>query len=125
MTAAGGYAAIESGGYIYHSRSDRGGLWRRRLSAPPAEPSELVEGALPAGDSANFGVLADGRYYWVSPSTDTAPARIMTRSGAQAAAVLTDLPGMAWAGVEVSADGRRVLYSRIGRNDSNIVVMLR
>lgn len=125
VTAAGGYAAIESGGYIYHSRSDRGGLWRRRLSAPPAESSELVEGALPAGDSANFGVLADGRHYWVSPSTDTTPARIMTRSGAQPAAVLTDLPGMAWAGVEVSADGRRVLYSRIGRNDSNIVVMLR
>ena len=127
VTEQGGFAALESedGAWLYHDRNDRGGLWRRRAGAPPEEPSELVEAAVPAGDAAGFGVLPKGAYYWVAPATDTTPARVMFRQPPLAPRVLTALPGMAWSGVDVSPDGKRVLYSRIGRNDSNIVVMRR
>lgn len=125
VTTQGGYAALAHDGWVYHSRSDRAGLWRRRENAPPTEASELVDESWPAGDSSNFGLLADGRVYWVAPATDAVSAKVMTRRVEEAAVPLVDLPGMAWSGVDVAPDGRRVLYARIGRNDSNIVVMQR
>lgn len=127
VTEHGGFAALESGdgAWLYHDRNDRDGLWRRRVGAPPGEPSELVEAGVPAGDAAGFGVLPKLAYYWVAPATDTAAARVMVRQPPLAPRVLTELPGMAWWGVDVSSDGKRVLYSRVGRNDSNIVLMKR
>ena len=36
---------------------------------------------------------------------------------------LATVPEMAWPGLDLSKDARRILYSRLGRHDSNILLL--
>ena len=117
-----GFAALESrdGRWLYYSRNDRGGLWRSPVSG--GAPS-LVTSQVRPEDSACWGVLDDG-VYWLDPGDDVElPQVVVARPDGGAPRRLAVVPEMAWPGVEVSPDGRRVFYSRLGRHDSNIVLL--
>ena len=106
--------------WLYYSRNDRAGLWRSPVAGGP--PS-LVTPQLRPEDSACWGVLDDG-VYWLDPGDDVEfPQVVVARPDGGAPRRLVVVPEMAWPGVEVSPDGQRVLYSRLGRHDSNIVLL--
>ncbi len=117
-----GFAALESpdGKWLYYSRSDQSGLWRR---AAEGGASELVTSTVRPEDSTAWGVLADG-VYWPDAGVDDEPPRVMVaRPDGSAPRALAAVPEMAWPGLDLSKDARRILYSRLGRHDSNILLL--
>jgi Tol biopolymer transport system component/DNA-binding winged helix-turn-helix (wHTH) protein len=136
VTADGGYAAIESpdGGTIYFTRLDRRGLWRRPAAGGPAE---LVTDAVQPEDWRSWGLIDRGIYFLERP--DEGDPVLMILDARQRVPVILDarqrvpvildarpralarLPGYAWSGLSVSADGSHVLYPHTERRDANIV----
>jgi Tol biopolymer transport system component len=123
VTSDGGFVALESrdGQWLYYSRNDRAGLWRMPTNG--GATSRVTARLLPE-DSGGWGVLDDG-VYWLErrDDADAPPELVVARADGSAPQRLAVVPEMAWPGVDVSPDGRRVLYSRLGRHDSNIVVL--
>jgi len=122
VVADGGFAALESrdGKWLYYSRNDRAGLWRVPTTGGRAS---VVTPQLRPEDFAGWGVLDEG-VYWLDPGDDPELPRVVVAGpdGSEPRR-LVDVPEMAWPGIEVSPDEQRVLYSRLGRHDSNIVLL--
>jgi hypothetical protein len=122
LTQDGGYAALESadGRWLYTSRIDRAGLWRR-----PARggADELVTGALRPEDWASWGVSPAG-VYWLTPSPGDAPPTVsLLRPGSASPATIATLHEMAWPGIDLAPDASQLLYSHLDHRDSNVVLL--
>jgi len=118
VTDTGGYAAMESldGKWLYLSRFDRRGLWRR----PAAGGAEQVISAdVAPEDWPNWGVVDRGCFFLARPD-DNDPLLMLATDNAAPRAVMR-LPEHAWSGVAMSRDASHVLYARADHRDSNIV----
>jgi Tol biopolymer transport system component len=122
VTRDGGYAALESrdGRWLYFSRVDARGLWRMR---PRGGDASLITEDVRPEDWAAWGI-ADAGVYWLRPAPAEEPPRLLlSRPDAETPEPLARVPEMAWPGVELSPDGRDLLYARLGRRDSNLVLL--
>jgi Tol biopolymer transport system component len=122
VTRDGGYAAIESadGRWLYFSRIDRPGLWRRPPGGGGAEESVTAE--LRPEHWACWGLTGSGAYWLVPSAGDSLEVRLL-RPGASGPETIARLAELAWPGLELSGDGRTLFYSRVGRHASNLVLM--
>ncbi|HTK28886.1 MAG TPA: winged helix-turn-helix domain-containing protein [Vicinamibacterales bacterium] len=120
---ANGYAAAESpdGRWLYYTRIDRRGLWRRRTGDDGE--ARLVSAAVQAEDWLNVAVTSDGVFYVAHP--DAGEPRLTLIDPAGGETPLTRLPAFAWNGIALSADGRRVIYAHADRRDANIEELVR
>lgn len=118
VTTAGGYAALESpdGQWLYLSRFDRKGLWRRPTSGGA---EQVVSPDVAPEDWPNWGVTDSGAFFLARPD-DEDPVLMMAENGA-APRMVTRLAEHAWSGVTMSRDGSHVLYAHADHRDSNIV----
>lgn len=122
VTERGGYAALESpdGRALYFTRIDRAGLWRRPVEGGAAS---LVTTDLRPEDWAAWGVVQGGVYWQLPPVGDAAPTVVLLEDGAREPRPLASLGEMAWPGLDLSPDRRRLLYSRLDRRESNLVLL--
>ena len=118
VTTAGGYAALESldGQWLYFSRFDRKGLWRRPLSGGA---EQLVTPDVAPEDWPDWGVTERGAFFLARPD-DGDPALMLAANGA-APRMLSRLAEHAWSGVAMTRDASHVLYAHADHRDSNIV----
>jgi Tol biopolymer transport system component/DNA-binding winged helix-turn-helix (wHTH) protein len=121
ITRDGGYAALEStdARWLYFSRVDRAGLWRQPGGGGTAEE---VTAELRPEHWACWGVSDAGVYWLAREAGDVLAVRLLRADAAQPQTIerITDL---AWPGLELSRDGRTLMYSRLGRHSSNLVLL--
>ena len=117
-----GFASLESpdGRWLYYSRSDQAGLWRRAVAGGD---TLLVTSTVRPEDSTAWGVLADGVFWLEAAAEDEPPRVIVAGPDGTSPRALAKVPEMAWPGLDLSKDARRILYSRLGRHDSNILLL--
>jgi dipeptidyl aminopeptidase/acylaminoacyl peptidase len=122
VTDSGGYAALESpdGRSLYFTRIDRAGLWRRPVTGGDLS---LVTAELRPEDWAAWGVVEGGVYWQQPPVGDAAPTIVLLEDGASRPRPIASVPEMAWPGVDLARDGRKLLYSRLDRRESNLVLL--
>jgi Tol biopolymer transport system component/DNA-binding winged helix-turn-helix (wHTH) protein len=117
ITRAGGYAGLESpdGRWLYVSRVDASGLWRRPVAGGPLE---LIIQAVAAGDR-NWNVTATGVLY--ETARPDGAADVWQWTSGVAPARIARLTDQASPGLSLSPDGRTLLYSRATTYDCNIL----
>ncbi len=122
LTDHGGYAALASpdGEWLYFSRIDHGGLWR--MPTAGGAPSLVTTDVRPE-DWASWGVVAAGVYWLSVPPGDADPTVMLLRPGASSAVALASIHDLAWPGIDLSSDGSTILFSRLDRHESNLVMM--
>jgi len=122
LTANGGYAALESpdGQWLYFSKIDRAGLWRLPLGGGD---EQLLTKELQPEDWGAWGVNAKG-VYWLGPRVgDSPPSLEMLMSGESTPRALGLVQELAWRGIDLAPDGSELIYSRLGRHDSNLALL--
>ena len=117
VTVDGGFAAHESvdGDTLYYAKHAVRGLYARPVGG--GEETQVVEDLSPA-DWGNWAVTSDAIYY-VRRGAETQVVRHPL--GAGASSVVTSLPTLASPSLEVSRDGRRILYARIERVNGDLI----
>jgi Tol biopolymer transport system component/DNA-binding winged helix-turn-helix (wHTH) protein len=118
VTNDGGYAAIASpdGRWLYISRLDRPGLWRRPISGGP---ESLIVDRVLAEQWPNWGTYDRGVYFLTWPDAGD-PCLAVVEDGSPAPRLLARLPDFAWSGIAVTRDASRVIYAHADRRASNI-----
>jgi len=124
LTQRGGFATFESldGDFLYYAKApDIAGLWRMPAAGGTEEP---VLAEYKAGYWGHWGVAADGLYY-VDPGETGATLRRLSFSFHRISEVarLPVKPVFADAGFAVSRDAARILYTRIERQGSDIMMI--
>lgn len=124
-TEGGGYAAAESadGRFLYYSRADAAGLWRKSLApgTGPAAAERVAEGP-DASDAPDWQLGREGFYYRAHDGDRPDVLRFQPADGSSP----RDLPPPGdrdWYGFAVSPDGARVVYSRVDRHSSDIKML--
>ena len=117
LVIPGGFAAQTSpeGSSLYFTRADAGGIWRTAAGESPIRIADTMMG----GNWANWTVTPAGVFVVGSIGREVVLHRVALEGGA-----LTEvarLPNYSWPGIAVSADGRRALYARWDRRESNIM----
>jgi Tol biopolymer transport system component/DNA-binding winged helix-turn-helix (wHTH) protein len=117
MTAAGGYAAEESpdGRWLYFSRADAAGIWRRRLAAGADAAAERVTDRLAPEDWADWAVGERGLYLRALLPGRQEASLVFLASGSSEPVELAPLPEQGWSGFAVSPDGEWLVYPRADR----------
>src|SRR5262249_30394207 len=117
VTTDGGYAALESadGRWLYLTRLDREGLWRRPVEGGA---ESLVAERVRAGQWPNWGVTPSGVYYLTWPDEGD-PRVAIVDEGSLAPRLLARLPEYGWPGIAFTRDGR-IVYARAERRTANI-----
>ncbi|HEY7292163.1 MAG TPA: winged helix-turn-helix domain-containing protein [Vicinamibacterales bacterium] len=118
VTTDGGYAALASpdGRWLYVSRLDRRGLWRRPVDGGA---ETLVSEHAQAEQWPNWGLLANGIYY-VSWPDDDDPCVTVLDNGSNAPRVLARMKDYAWTGIALTPDASRVIFAHADRRAANI-----
>ena len=120
VTDQGGYAAFEDPAerYLYYTKRDRAGIWRRPLGGGPEE--YIVEGLQPY-DWGNWAIGTEGVYY--VQRKDEGPELVVYRFEDGSTQSIMPLPYLPkHAGLAVSEDGRTVLYTQIDRIDADLMI---
>jgi Tol biopolymer transport system component/DNA-binding winged helix-turn-helix (wHTH) protein len=117
VTSGGGYRAQETldGKVLVFSRCEGNRLYAMPLPSGPVSPvADRVLGPV------DWGVFPQGVYFLWRPqgSPDPVLARIPAGPG-----LPVPVPDLAWPGFDLSGDGSRLLYARIGRHESNLVLL--
>ena len=122
VTQTGGFAARESvgGDSLFYSKHAARGLWMRPTEGGPEV--RVVEDLAPH-DWGNWDVTADGLYF--VRRTDEGAAVAFYRFADQTTETVTSIPNIATPSLAVSPDGTRLLYARIERSNSDLVVAQR
>jgi Tol biopolymer transport system component len=128
MTANGGFAAFESpdGKWLYYSKGDKtDGVWRIPVE-PPGAPETLVLDAVAGPMWGNWVATDKGIYFIDRPK---APAHSAIRyfefatKAARLLAELTQVPAISDAGLAVSPDESRILFSQVDRYGSDMFLV--
>ena len=121
LTRDGGYAALETadGRWLYFSRIDRPGLWRMPVEGGP---TETVTRELRPEHWACWG-LSDAGVYWLAPDGDAPPLIRLLSPGRPEPQTAARVPDLGWSSLDLSKDGRTLLYPRVGRHLSNLVLL--
>lgn len=121
LTRDGGYAALETtdGRWLYFSRIDRPGIWRMPSAGGPVE---LVTRELRPESWACWGLTKAG-VYWLAPNGQGPPVVRLLPAGAAEPKTVTRLAELGWSSLDLSRDGRTLVYPRVGRHVSNLVLL--
>jgi Tol biopolymer transport system component len=118
VTQNGGFAATESvtGDTLFYTKRVTPGLWMR-----PTEggPERKVLDDLASHDWGNWDITAEGLYF--IRRTDDGPQIAFRTFGSGETRVVASIPNIASPSLEVSPDGRRLLYARIEGADSDLI----
>jgi hypothetical protein len=85
--------------------------------------ASLITSDVRPEDWASWGVVAAGVYWLSVPPGDADPTVMLLRPGARSAVALASIHDLAWPGIDLSSDGSTILYSRLDRHESNLVMM--
>lgn len=123
VTTDGGFAAAESpdGRFLYYAKPDEPGLWRRPLEHPPGAGEEQVLAALGLEDWGNW-TVQDGGIYYVE-RTGEGPLAVFYDLATKQREPLAPLPQLASPSFAVSPDGQTLLYARIERSESDLMLV--
>ncbi len=125
VTADGGYTAVEApdGLFLYYTKKDMPGLWRKPLDAARGEPAEetLVLGGLAPQDWANWAVTPTGIYF-VRRIEERSQLRFMPFATGRSMLVspLGNTP--AEPALAVGPNGT-VLIAQVDRSESDIILV--
>lgn len=121
VTQDGGFGPMEGpgGAWLYYTRPDTSGLWRRP-STGGAE--ERVLDHLAFRDWGNWAVTASGIYYVQRQPLALAYHDFKTGQATLLHRLSTAIPGMDPA-LDVSADGRLILLGQVDRSESDIMLV--
>ena len=122
-TPPGGAAACESpdGRWLYFSRFDQPGLWRRDLAAPDAAPERVLEKAPGRGYGFCWGIHAGGVV--AAWREENGPVLGAWDFATETLRTITDLPDLSPSCLGVSPDGLSVLYTRAERLHSDLMLV--
>jgi len=125
MTPAGGYAAQESpdGKWMFFTRADAAGIWRRPASGGPDTAVERVTERLAPEDWACWTAGDDGLYFRQLLPRRAGPGLGFLEYGSSAPVDLAPLPEQGMAGLAVSRAGEWVVYPRIDRHTCDIRII--
>ena len=118
-----GIAASESpdGNYLYYVRPDEEGLWRSSLrDGVLFGPEERILDTLDASDWSNWTVHDEGIYFIDRRSGGPAVAYLDLES--RTIETIAPLPNIASPSLAVSPDGKTILYARIERVNSDLML---
>ncbi|MCC6862128.1 MAG: PD40 domain-containing protein [Bryobacterales bacterium] len=124
VTRKGGYVAFESsdGRFLYYSRSGtEGGVFSSVLRIPVEGGDETQ--VLDAAMFLSFAVTEKGIYFIPGPDSEHRySVRFLDFAGGRSRPVLT-LPAAPHPGLAVSPDGRTLLYTRLDRSGSDLMLV--
>jgi Tol biopolymer transport system component len=117
VTQGGGYRAQETtdGKAIVFARAEGGRLFR--MSLPSGPVSVVAEDVL---DPIDWGVFGEALYFLKRPPGSPDPLLERVPRDPDSSKTVHDV---AWPGFDLSPDGTRLLYTRLGRHESNLVVL--
>jgi Tol biopolymer transport system component/DNA-binding winged helix-turn-helix (wHTH) protein len=125
VTRDGGIAGYESpdGRFLYFTKPERAGLWRLDLeNADPTEEPERVLDDLPRqGDWANWGVADSGIV--VARREPEGPMILFYSFDTGELVDVARVPNIAVPSLNVSPDGRSVLYARLESSRSDVMLV--
>ncbi|MBL8171941.1 MAG: PD40 domain-containing protein [Acidobacteria bacterium] len=119
VTQRGGRHSAESpdGKYLYFSRKpDEPGIWRK----PTAGGEEKL--ILPQGRTGNWAIGEQGIYV-INPTSKPRPTLELFRFASEQISLLATLEKWTFADFAVSPDGRKISWSQIDRNESDLILI--
>jgi len=124
VTRNGGSVALESpdGRFLYYVKPDRPGLWR--MSAAGGQETQVLD----ALDPAQWGswVVVEGGIYFIEPSVPPHGAICFYNSATKQVSQILRLarePDSWDVALDVSPDGRRILFTLIDAQNSDLILM--
>jgi Tol biopolymer transport system component/DNA-binding winged helix-turn-helix (wHTH) protein len=125
VTWNGGIAGYESldGESLYFTKPDRAGLWRMDLQGDgaPAEPERIMVDLPQQGDWANWG-MADTGVVLVRREPE-GPMIVFYDFSSGESVPVSRVPNIATPSLNVSPDGRTILYARLESSDSDVMLV--
>ena len=120
VTTDGGFFATESfdSSILYYTRSDEKGLWRLPLDGGAEE--KFVDALV---EFADYGIARDGVYYAAAGAESPAGAIYFYRFDDETTTVVFRPEKRFGIGLDVSPDGRYILYTRFDREESDLVLL--
>ncbi len=119
VTQRGGRHSAESpdGKYLYFSQKpDEPGIWRK----PTAGGEKKL--ILPQGRTGNWAIGEQGIYF-INPTSKPRPTLELFRFASEQISLLATLEKWTFADFAVSPDGRKISWSQIDRNESDLILV--
>lgn len=119
VTQRGGQHSAESpdGKYLYFSqKTDEPGIWRK----PTAGGEEKL--ILPQGRTGNWAIGEQGIYF-INPTSKPRPTLELFRFASEQISLLATLEKWTFADFAVSPDGRKISWSQVDRNESDLILV--
>lgn len=119
VTVDGGFAAHESvtGDTLFYTKRTAPGIW---MQPTEGGPERQVVDDLNLADWGNWDVTAEGLYFIRRTAEGTTIA--FQGFGEGEVRTVATIPNIASPSLEVSPDGRRILYARIEQSDSDLIL---
>lgn len=121
VTRQGGYAAVEffDGRSLFYTKQESAGIWQCSLDG---EGETLVITDLRRGDWEKWAVSERGIYFAATVGQSVTAINLFDFSVHLTTQVAT-IKGKSVLGLSVSADGRRILFPRVDRSESDIFLV--